>query len=207
MTRKIKIDVVTDPFCPFCLLGLHRLDRALSTLPEDVAVELVYHPYLLDTDTPVTGIKKSEKFGDAPSATTERLEREASESALPLDLGKQQYWYPGTPAQALISMAPQSQNARYNVARALGQAYYLDARNIANPDVLAEIGGKFGLDPDEVRKNVADPAYLASTVQWVNQERQGMTGVPRFTVMNKFAINGAQPESVFIDALNQALAM
>ena len=206
MTRNIRIDVVSVPFCPFCLLGLHRLDKALASLPEDVTVELVHHPFLLDTATPVEGVKISDKFGTTKSATRERLEADARRSGLMLDLGKQQYWYPGTPAQALISMAPQAQNIQYAVSRALGQAYYLEARNIADADVLADIGAMFGLDSDEVRKNVTDPQYLSSMVQQAGEiARQGVSGVPTFIFMNTFTLSGAQPESVFADALNKAL--
>jgi predicted DsbA family dithiol-disulfide isomerase len=44
----LTIDVVSDVVCPWCFIGLTRLDRVLAAL--DAPVEVVLHPFLLQPD-------------------------------------------------------------------------------------------------------------------------------------------------------------
>src|SRR5690606_16358426 len=62
MSKSIRIDLFTDVVCPWCLIGTARLDQALATLPDDVAVEVLHHPFLLDPTTPEEGQNTRERL-------------------------------------------------------------------------------------------------------------------------------------------------
>ncbi len=48
---RLEIQSVLDPACPWCFIGLRRLQRALAASP-DVAATVRYVPYVFDPETP-----------------------------------------------------------------------------------------------------------------------------------------------------------
>jgi predicted DsbA family dithiol-disulfide isomerase len=198
---ELRVDLFSDPVCPWCLVGMHRLNAAVARLPEGVNVEINHHPYLLDANAVPEGEDVAEmlkrKYGRDPGEMWDRLEDEARKSGLELDMRKQKMRYPSQAAQVLIAAA-RAVNKQHEVAFALSKACYIDALNIADPEVLADIGAAHGLDRDEiltlvqdenVKKQVEDAAQSAG--------QQGIQGVPFFIFDNKYALSGAQPDQVF----------
>lgn len=210
MTRTLKIDLFSDPACPWCLLGLTRLDIAIAKLPDDVSVTVEHHPFLLDADAPEEGQNVvemlTEKYGREPFDMWDRLEAEAQRSGLVLDMRKQANRYPTQKAQVLIKMA-QSVGRQHEVAVALSHAYYLDALNVADPEVLVKIGAEYGLDTDAVRAAVtSEQACKVIEQEAANAAEQGVSGVPFFIFQQKYALSGAQPQEVFTEAFDTVLA-
>jgi predicted DsbA family dithiol-disulfide isomerase len=77
-------------------------------------------------------------------------------------------------------------------------AFWGEDRDISDPDVLAEEGEKFGLDPDEVREVARTHPYqdrIQASTQAVMEA--GANGVPAFVVADRVLIPGAQPHSLF----------
>ena len=48
----MKIEVWSDIACPWCYIGKHRLDTALSSFPHADGVEVVWRSFQLDPDAP-----------------------------------------------------------------------------------------------------------------------------------------------------------
>ena len=67
------------------------------------------------------------------------------------------------------------------------QAYFTEGLDIGNPDVIAAVAGKSGLDEKETRSAVADGRYK-SRLDEARKEGQslGLTGIPLFIVENKY---------------------
>jgi predicted DsbA family dithiol-disulfide isomerase len=77
-------------------------------------------------------------------------------------------------------------------------AFWGEDRDISDPDVLAEEGERFGLDPDEVREVARTHPYqdrVQASTQAVMEA--GANGVPAFVVADRVLIPGAQPHSLF----------
>jgi predicted DsbA family dithiol-disulfide isomerase len=77
-------------------------------------------------------------------------------------------------------------------------AFWGEDRDISDPDVLAEEGEKFGLDPDEVRDVAVSHPYqdrIQASTQAVME--MGGNGVPAFVVDDRVLIPGAQPHELF----------
>lgn len=55
MTNKIKIDIVSDVVCPWCVIGYKRLLQAVKELGVEDKVELEWHPYELNSYMPAEG--------------------------------------------------------------------------------------------------------------------------------------------------------
>ena len=48
MPKKMKIDFVSDVACPWCVVGLGGLERALENLKDVVEPEITFHPFELN---------------------------------------------------------------------------------------------------------------------------------------------------------------
>ena len=85
-------------------------------------------------------------------------------------------------------------------------AYWEEARNIGDPEVLCELAVEAGLASDDVATAIDDGGLTervrASTAQ---AQSIGVTGVPAFVLDNRLLVLGAQPREVFERALTQSV--
>lgn len=85
---------------------------------------------------------------------------------------------------------------------AVFKAYWEDARNIGQRDVLREVAEKCGLDGAELERVLEEGRYTATIEKQNEEARQlGVTGIPAYIVGSYF-IEGAQPYSVFQKAVS-----
>jgi predicted DsbA family dithiol-disulfide isomerase len=209
MPRTLKVDLFTDIVCPWCLIGSARLDKAIAALPADVTVDVENHPFYLDPNTPPDGYDVGEmlqqKYGREPKAIWARAEGEAKKSGIDLDLSQQPRTFPTQKAHTLIRLA-RGKDTQHALANAIAEAYFLDHRQVNDPEVLAEIATRHGYTRQEALSDMADPRELEISHQLaVEAAAQGIQGVPFFVFDNRFALSGAQPEEVFDMALAKAL--
>lgn len=86
----------------------------------------------------------------------------------------------------------------------LMDAYWAEARNIGDPEVLCELVVEAGLDGAEVDDVVAGDAYRDRVVGLTQQAVSiGITGVPGFLLDRRLLVLGAQPREVFERAFEQ----
>lgn len=204
---KLAIDLVGDLVCPWCYLGMHRLERVVAALGAEDRVEITLRPFLLRPATPPGGIdihvELRKRFADLEPVFA-RLVGEAQRSELPLDPTRQRFVYSTIAAHALLRHAESRGTARA-LALALYRAHFDEARNISEPDVLAEIGARHGFSAEEVRTIVGDASELEITRHEASQaSASGITGVPVFRISGN-VLAGAQPEATLRAAIEAAL--
>ena len=87
---------------------------------------------------------------------------------------------------------------------ALYQAYFVDARNIGDPDILVEIAQSVGLSAEEARQVLAERRFKdAVDADWAKSRQWGVTGVPTF-VAARYGVVGAQPYEVLEQLMEKA---
>jgi predicted DsbA family dithiol-disulfide isomerase len=203
---EIQIDVVTDIVCPWCFIGVARLEKVLAGT--GAKARILHHPFFLDPDVPAEGIDVAEKlrkrFGGDPSAMFARVEAEARKTGIALDLSKQPRQRPTAAAHTLIRHALEK-GTQAALAMALFEAHFMTGENIADPDILAAIAARHRFTAEEARRLATDAEELAITRQLALDAAQGgISGVPFFVFERRFALSGCQPEDVFEQALAQA---
>jgi predicted DsbA family dithiol-disulfide isomerase len=206
MSEALAIDVFVDVVCPWCLLGHARLERVLATLDRPAAVH--YRPFLLDPDTPPEGTDipamLARKYGPDFRRIWTRLEGEARKVGIDLDLSRQRWSFPTERAHVLIRHAA-GKGTQPALVRALFRANFLDARNVSDPAVLADVAGPHGFAGGEVERLVNDSDELARTRAEAEQAiAMGVHGVPLFVFGGRVAVSGAQPEDVLRAAIDRA---
>jgi predicted DsbA family dithiol-disulfide isomerase len=208
-TAPIEIDLVADLACPWCFLGLLRLDRARALRP-DFPVRVRWRPFLLNPQLPQDGMDRAayvrRKFGGDANEVYRRIEESGRADGVAFAFERMPRTPNTTRAHRLILFA-EEHGAADAVVRALFRALFQEGRDVGRPEVLAAVAEEAGLDRDEVVELLSGDR-LAREVEAAHQhaERVGIRGVPVFIVDRKHAITGAQPPEVLADLLDVAIA-
>ena len=82
--------------------------------------------------------------------------------------------------------------------------YFTEGLDIGNPDVIASVSVKSGLDAKEMLTTVNDGRYATRLDDSRREGRLiGLTGIPLFIINNQYKIVGAQPMEVFRNLLDK----
>ena len=120
-----------------------------------------------------------------------------------LPYSRRTHTYNSRLAQELAKWAD-SQPGFESIHNALYRAYFVDGRNIGDPEVLIDIAQSVGLSADAAREVLADRTFKdAVDADWEESRRRGITGVPGF-IAGKYKVVGAQPYNVLADLVRAA---
>ena len=59
--HKLKIDIVSDVVCPWCVIGFKNLQKAMIELQKEIEFEINWKPYELHPEIPENGYDKNLK--------------------------------------------------------------------------------------------------------------------------------------------------
>lgn len=197
---KLTIEMVSDLVCPWCWLGLRRIQSAID-LVEDVEVELLFRPFELDPTIPAGGVNyrdyMAQKFGpeteDSRWVSMRQALIEYGEAEnIPYNFSELRHRPNSFDAHRLVRWA-QGQNKGAEAKEALFSAYFEHARDIGDHDVLADVGESIGLERDIIEKLLASDADIEETREEEELFRQmGIGGVPTYIAMRRIAVQGAE---------------
>lgn len=209
----MRIDIWSDPACPWCWIGKHRFRQALENLGADApATEVHWHPFQLDPDAGPQLVPLREalaaKFGGRARVEQMLAQTQAAGRAegLPFDYGRGQVRANTFDAHRLMWLAAREGDADA-VGEALFHAHFAEGRNVADPDVLAAAGAAGGLDEVRVRAMLGSDEGKAEVEAGLGQARAlGITAVPTFVIDGRYAVQGAQSPDTFAQVLARVTA-
>ncbi|WP_300030032.1 DsbA family oxidoreductase [uncultured Roseobacter sp.] len=211
MTETIKLDIMSDPICPWCYIGKTHLDRALADHP-DHPFAIEWHPFQLNPDMPAGGMGRREylegKFGGKEGAMRAYapVVEHAEAAGLSIDFEGMQRTPNTLDAHRLIHWAG-IENRQTEAVDALFQAYFVDARDIGDHEVLADIADSIGMDAAVVTKLLKSDADQEDIRNRDAHSRQmGISSVPTFIVAGKHAVPGAQPPELWKKVIGELTA-
>jgi predicted DsbA family dithiol-disulfide isomerase len=168
----------------------------------EVETRLVHFP--LHPETPAEGRSMADLYAGRsvdPEASYQRMKGLMDVEGLPY--GRRTHTYNSRLAQELGKWADAQPDGEA-IHDALYRAYFVDARNIGDPDILVEIAGSVGLGSDEARAVLAERRFKdAVDADWAKSHAYGVTGVPTF-VAARYGVVGAQPYEVLAQLLGRA---
>lgn len=211
----ITIDVVSDVVCPWCYLGRKRLEQAIESIKDELAVSVTFRPYQLNPDMPPEGVdhKKhlAEKLGgtDAVDRAHDMLTGLGHEAGIDFDFAAVKISPNTLDAHRLLRWAMiEGTEVQGRVALALFKAYFEEGRNVGDRTVLLDIAEASGMDRAVVSALFSAGADVDSVKEEISMAREmGVTGVPCFIIDNKYAVMGAQSADVLTDAFREIAAM
>ncbi len=204
------VEIWSDVVCPWCYIGMRRLDAALAELERGDDVQVVWRSFELDpaaprerTDDYLSHLAR--KYGVSPAEARgmiERVTRVGAEVGIQFrfDIAR-----PGNSfdAHRLIHLA-----AEHGLAAAMEQrlfaATFTEGQPVGDPSTLAALASDVGLDAGEVQAVLQSDRY-ADDVRSDEEEatRLGITAVPFFAFDRNVGVAGAQRPEVLLQALRQ----
>ena len=206
----MRVDIWSDVICPWCYVGKARFEKALDSFAHRDEVEVVYHAFELDPSSP-RGQREpnlamlSRKFGKSPD---EALAMDGQVGSLARAEGLS--FESGRPVGNTFDIhrvihLGLDRGVQHALLGSVNAAYFGQARDVFDRNVLIEVAADAGLDPAEVGKVFDGDDYADEVRKDELQARQiGINGVPFFVLDMALGASGAQPTELFTSALNQA---
>lgn len=206
----VKIDIISDPICPWCYIGKTNLDRALEQIP-DHPFQIEWHPFQLNPDMPAEGMDRREylerKFGGKEGAVRAYapIVEMAEKVGLKIDFEGMKRTPNTINAHRLIHWAGIEGRQTFVVHR-LFEAYFRDARDIGDVEVLADIADSCEMDAGVVAKLLSSDADIDGIRKRDTHSREmGVNSVPTFIIDNKHAVPGAQPAELWVKVIGEIM--
>lgn len=208
--NKVRIDIVSDVVCPWCIIGYKRLEAALAALKESVEADIHWHPFELNPAMVSEGQNLrehlKEKYGttdEASIAARDTLTTLGQEVGFKFRFHDEMRIYNTRKAHQLLMWA-QSEGKQFDLELRLFQAYFSEGKNISDPDMLITCAESVGLDAKVVERVINDQSWaeaVASTEQqWLEA---GINAVPAIIINRKHLISGAQTTELLVSAITQ----
>lgn len=202
MTAPIKLDVLSDPICPWCYIGKTHLDRALAA-EEDHPFVIEWHPFQLNPDMPEDGMDRrtylENKFGgkDGAIRVYGQIAQHAEDAGIEIDFAAIQKTPNTVNAHRLIHWAG-IEGKQNDVVDALFSAYFKEGRDIGDIETLADIADNAGMDAAVVTRLLkSDEDKQSIRDRDVHSREMGVNSVPTFIVGSRHAVPGAQPPELW----------
>lgn len=207
----VKLDILSDPICPWCHIGKTQLDRALDAIP-DHPFTIEWHPFQLNPDMPAGGMDRraylEAKFGGKDGAVQAYapVAAAAEKAGLAINFEAMQRTPNTIDAHRLIHWAGIEQRQSLVVQR-LFEAYFRDARDIGDAEVLCDVADEAEMDASIVRRLLASDADIQMVRDRDAHSREmGISSVPTFIVANQHAVPGAQPPELWEKVIREVMA-
>jgi predicted DsbA family dithiol-disulfide isomerase len=211
LIRPLRIDIVSDVVCPWCIIGYKQVERALTILSEPVEAEFHWHPFELNPDMPPEGEDAAQhiqrKYGRSPEegkAVREHIRTTAESLGFPFGEGGARRLVNTFAAHKLLTMAGEKQTA---LKIALFSAYFQQGSDVSEEATLLDIAEEVGLDRSDCTNWLADDAVAQQVrgeqAYWRNEN---ISGVPAIIFDGKYMVPGAQSAETFASVIGKVLA-
>ena len=206
MAEAIKLDIMSDPICPWCYIGKAHLDRALQDHPNHpFAIE--WHPFQLNPEMPREGMDRRAylegKFGGKEGAVRAYapVVEHAEKAGLTINFEAMQRTPNTLDAHRLIHWAG-IEGRQTAAVSALFKAYFVDARDIGDAEVLADIADSIEMDAAVVARLLkSDVDAQDIRDRDAHSRKMGVNSVPTFIIANAHAVPGAQPPELWAQVI------
>ena len=198
----VKLDIMSDPICPWCYIGKSYLDQALQDIP-DHPFTIEWHPFQLNPDMPREGMGRRAylegKFGGKEGVLRSYgpVVTHAENAGVEMHLDKIEKTPNTSDAHRLIHWAGLEGRQTAVISR-LFKAYFEDGQDIGDDAVLLDIAEGVEMDRAMVeRLLVTDSDTDDIRARDAHARERGVTGVPTFVIANQHVAPGAQPTELW----------
>ena len=206
----IRLDIFSDPVCPWCLIGKTNLDRALQSHPEH-PFSIQWHPFQLNPSMPASGVDKrtylARAFGGEArlDEVHTRLREVARLAGLDMDPDLPQRIPNTLNAHRLIHWAG-IEGRQTAIVSALFDGYWLAGRDIGDVTVLADLAAQAGMDHAATLRLLQSDADRDDIIARDQDARQkGITAVPTFLIAQQYVVSGAQPPEAWAEVIAELI--
>ena len=194
---EIRIDIVSDVVCPWCIIGFKQLEQAVAE--SGIGVVVHWHPFELNPHMAEEGENLQEhvaaKYGTTPEGSRKaraRLTELGASLGFTFDYADDMRMVNTFRAHQLLHWA-ESLGQGHQMKMALFAAFFTERRNVNDPQVLADVAASIGLDRAEALAVLEDGRFAEDVRTreqfWTNH---GIQGVPAMIFDKHYLVSGAQ---------------
>ncbi|WP_394130807.1 DsbA family oxidoreductase [Shewanella maritima] len=213
MNNKIKLDIISDVVCPWCIVGYKHLEAAINELGLEDKVEIEWQPFELNPGMPPEGEELRAHVARKYGSSREDSDRaRANITQRGADYGFEFNFYDDMhivntlDAHVLLDLAHQL-NKQTALKLRLFSAYFSEQKNVSDRDVLLNEALAVGISRDQALAALADNNLREQVKSTIQQWQQmGVSGVPTVVFNRTSAVTGAQPQSTFKQVLQELIA-
>lgn len=195
----LKIDIVSDVVCPWCIVGYKQLEKALNE--SGVEAEIHWHPFELNPTMPAEGQNLQEHISHKYGSTrAQSLENRQKLAELGDSLG---FTFGYTDDSRMVNTFKAHQllhwaglegvEHEHALKLALFEAYFTDQQDVNDDAILLATVIVAGLDPNEAQAVLQDARFETDIRKrqqlWASRD---ITGVPAMVFGDKYLVSGAQ---------------
>ena len=209
---KIKIDIVSDVVCPWCIVGYKRLEQAIKALDIEDRIEIEWHPFEISPNLPKAGENLNthitNKYGSTLDDFLKKkalLTAHGAQHDFVFNFTEDMKIYNTLELHILLDYAKQFKKQTALKLR-LFSAYFTENKNMADPEILKQELLAVGLNATEALSKLNSPEthkhIKTQENYWINM---GVSSVPTVIFNKTSAVAGAQPVDTFKSILNNIL--
>ena len=209
---KLRVDIVSDVVCPWCIIGYRQLEEALERTGTEI--DLHWHPFELNPNMPPEGqnIREhvAEKYGATAeqSAKTRAQMKELGESlGFTFSYNEDSRIVNTFQAHQLLHWANE-QGREHDLKMAFFARYFTEGDDVSDTAILLEAVTGIGLDKDEAKAVLDDGRYAEAVREreefWTSN---GISGVPAMVFNQRHLVTGAQGADNYASILTQLQQM
>ena len=208
MATPLRIDFVSDVACPWCVIGLRSLLKALEAT--GIQADIHLQPFELNPDMEVGGENTFEhvqkKYGstqEKSAAARQVLHDQGAALGFEFSYSPTSRIWNTFDAHRLLHWAGLA-GRQLALKEALFKANFTDQLSISDHEVLVKAAESAGLDPRRARQVLASGEFSNEVrrdeLLWRNR---GIQAVPSIIFNQRWMIQGGQPSKVFEQAIRQ----
>lgn len=210
LTKSVRIDIVSDVSCPWCIVGYSALSQALDSLAEQIDAEIHWQPFELNPSMPAEGEDVNQHLMHKYGINEQQIEaNRANLHQRGLDVGYEfghrggGRIYNTFDAHRLLHWAG-LEGKQTALKLALFDLYFKQAGDPSDHSQLLKVIEQVGLEVNQAQQILSSDQY-AQDVRQAQQRYQssGISSVPAVIINNKHLISGGQPADIFKQALIQ----
>ena len=195
----LRVDIVSDIVCPWCVIGYYQLLKALEGLPADLQWEIHWHPFELNPAMPEAGQNLHEHLGQKYGSTPEQgRAARARLAAMGESMGFQFNYHDDMRmvntfrAHQLMDWAGE-QGRQTELALELFAAFFSRCEDLNDVQVLVAAAASVGLLESEAQQLLDSGAREVRVREeeshWLDR---GVYAVPTLFINDRFPLTGAQ---------------
>jgi len=208
MMNKIKIDIISDVVCPWCIIGYKHLETAINDLGLADKIDIEWQPFELNPDMPAEGenlrAHSARKYGTTPEGSIKarlNITEQAKKAGFTFSYYDEMKMINTRHLHVLLEYAREL-GKQHALKLQLFKAFFSDQADISDFGVLTKVLEEVGLNAQEALAKLNNTDRIEQVVQVENTWQQlGISSVPTFVFNKKSAVSGAHP----VETLKQIL--